>query len=126
VDDILSDKSESKRERISPRILIKINQKRNLLEHEYIRPTKNDIEDALDVAILFISYTDKFLLYAMIDCQPYNDEKEDGIAVKLDYKNNNIILSETWGGKNIKEINADSEDYLKYLKWYIDLYKLKP
>lgn len=110
---------------ISPRILLRINRKRNLLEHEYIRPNKNEVEDALDVAILFNAYTEKFLLNAMIDCEPYNDEKKEGFEVKLDYKNNRIILYDTWDEKIIKEINANSEDYLIYLKWYIDLYKLK-
>ena len=38
---------------VSPRILKRINQKRNLLEHEYKIPAKEDVEDALDVAVLF-------------------------------------------------------------------------
>ncbi len=46
---------------ITPRILGKINQKRNFLEHEYRKPTKEEVEDALDVAALFLAYTQKFL-----------------------------------------------------------------
>jgi hypothetical protein len=41
---------------IAPRILKKINEKRNLLEHEYKKPTQEQVEDALDVATLFIHY----------------------------------------------------------------------
>jgi hypothetical protein len=43
---------------IAPRILEKINRQRNRLEHEYIQPTKEDVEDALGVASLFLSYSD--------------------------------------------------------------------
>lgn len=46
---------------IAPRILTKINRQRNLLEHEYINPSQDNINDALDVAILFLSYSDNFL-----------------------------------------------------------------
>jgi hypothetical protein len=44
---------------IAPRILKKINRKRNELEHQYIEPTKDDVEDALDVATLFLAYTER-------------------------------------------------------------------
>jgi uncharacterized protein YutE (UPF0331/DUF86 family) len=46
---------------VSPRILSKINKLRNLLEHEYSIPEREKVEEALDVAILFIRYTDQFL-----------------------------------------------------------------
>lgn len=46
---------------VAPRILEKINSKRNLLEHEYKNPTEGDVEDALDISMLFIAYTDSFL-----------------------------------------------------------------
>jgi hypothetical protein len=46
---------------IAPRILTKINRQRNLLEHAYINPSKDDIEDALDVTILFFGYTYRFM-----------------------------------------------------------------
>lgn len=41
---------------IAPQILKKINDKRNLLEHEFKKPSLEQVEDALDVATLFISY----------------------------------------------------------------------
>jgi hypothetical protein len=49
---------------ISPRILTKINKKRNLLEHEYKNPSEEEVEDALDVATLFVAYTNKYLFRA--------------------------------------------------------------
>ena len=109
---------------ISPRILLKINQKRNLLEHEYIRPNQIEVEDALDVAVLFIVYTEKFLLNAMVDCEPSNDKEGYWLEVKLDYKNNRITVSKRRDKETLIEINVNSEEYIKYLKWFISLYEL--
>lgn len=44
---------------LAPQILKKINRKRNELEHQYIKPSKEDVEDALDVARLFLESTEK-------------------------------------------------------------------
>lgn len=46
---------------IFPRILKKVNQERNLLEHEYQRPDEKIVEEALDLAILFIETTNRRL-----------------------------------------------------------------
>jgi hypothetical protein len=37
----------------APRILVKVNQTRNLLEHEFINPERHQAEDAVDIATLF-------------------------------------------------------------------------
>lgn len=46
---------------VTPRILERINKQRNLLEHKYELPSKNRIQDAFDVATLFLAYTERFL-----------------------------------------------------------------
>jgi hypothetical protein len=46
---------------IAPNILKKINKKRNELEHEFKKPTREDVVDFLDVAELFLGFTDQFL-----------------------------------------------------------------
>jgi hypothetical protein len=46
---------------IVPRILKKVNRERNLLEHEYQRPDEEIVEEALDLAILFIETTNRRL-----------------------------------------------------------------
>lgn len=107
---------------ISPRVLKKINQKRNLLEHEYMLPNKNEVEDALDVATLFIAYTEKFLSRATIEIELYHDINEESLEIKLDYNNNMIIIIERKSERE-KKITADSEEYIDYLRWFIDLYK---
>ncbi len=40
---------------VAPRILKRVSAARNMLEHEYKRPTPQEIEDALDLAWLFVS-----------------------------------------------------------------------
>lgn len=42
---------------LTPRILRRINRLRNLLEHEFSLPSPESVEDALDVATLFVAYT---------------------------------------------------------------------
>jgi len=43
---------------VAPRILHRLNQLRNRLEHEFALPLKGQVEDALDVTTLFISYAE--------------------------------------------------------------------
>jgi hypothetical protein len=43
---------------LTPRILGKITHLRNRLEHDFATPSKRDVEDALDVATLFVSYAE--------------------------------------------------------------------
>lgn len=111
---------------ISPRILRNINRKRNLLEHDYVLPNKHDVEDALDVAILFNAYTEKFLLNALTECEFYHIIKPLAYEIKLDYKTKVISFFEQnrdTGKTNEETISVDSEDYLTYLKLLIKLYQ---
>lgn len=40
---------------VAPRILRRVSSTRNLLEHEYRRPSEKEIEDAIDLAALFVA-----------------------------------------------------------------------
>jgi hypothetical protein len=42
---------------VAPRILKRINDARNVLEHEYVAPTLAQVEEAIDLAVLFIGAT---------------------------------------------------------------------
>ena len=46
---------------VTPRILNKVNQIRNLMEHEYANPDGETVIDMLDVVSLFIAYTDTIM-----------------------------------------------------------------
>lgn len=46
---------------LAPNILRKINKKRNELEHDFKKPTHEEVADFLDIAQLFFAFTDQFL-----------------------------------------------------------------
>lgn len=130
---------------ISPRILNKINRKRNLLEHEYKNPNKEEVEDALDVAELFVNYTNKYLSPALVECELFDDkelwngppsvlrdEKLQYVTITLDWKNSKLIFDFPSSTRNtnglydhtIEELNANETDYDEYLKFYLSLYDI--
>lgn len=113
---------------ISPRILNKINKKRNLLEHEYKNPTEEEVEDALDVAELFISYTNKYLIRAIRDFYLIGEDLNCDLI--LDWDNCKIVfehrvyIDDTYSGKKVsEELTADQKDYDECLKLYLKLYE---
>ena len=46
---------------LAPNILRKINKKRNELEHDFKKPTHEEVADFLDIAQLFFAFTEQFL-----------------------------------------------------------------
>lgn len=46
---------------IAPRILSKVSKVRNQLEHEYLKPSSTEIEESLDIAALFVHYSQKVI-----------------------------------------------------------------
>ena len=115
---------------ISPRILKKINQKRNLLEHEYVCPNKEDVEDALDVATLFIAYTEKFLKGIVVSCHVINKKTKEEIHIGLDCDNKFIQISPIYPKKETKKeivipLVSNFDEYFNHLKLILSLYKLK-
>lgn len=127
---------------ISPSILKRINKKRVLLEHKYESPEKEQVEDALDVATLFVEYTNRFLFNVVIRYTHFNYKDEGDVIAQLFYKEGKIVFKKTniVDGKYLryidntnkeklifltKEVTADSEEYLDYLKWFISLNKIR-
>jgi len=47
---------------VTPRILKRVTTPRNILEHQYVRPTTEEIEEALDLAALFTESINRHLL----------------------------------------------------------------
>ena len=69
---------------IAPRILRKVNQSRNFLEHEYAVPNQEQIEESLDLASLFIESTRKHLDFFMDEFSIGNN---DEIVDEFHFKN---------------------------------------
>jgi hypothetical protein len=64
---------------VAPRILRKVNTLRNRLEHDHAVPSKEQVEDALDIATLFVSYAELVRIPSM------NWTLPDGLSVRYDY-----------------------------------------
>jgi hypothetical protein len=65
---------------VAPRILRKVNTLRNHLEHDHALPLRQQVEDALDVAMLFLSYAELVRIPAM------NWTLSGGLTVRYDYE----------------------------------------
>lgn len=82
---------------IAPRILKKINKIRNLLEHNYEKPDKEKVEDSIDIAILFIEYTNKFIynfryqLDGKCNGEVFFITFEEG-GIKIDYNKEKLFI----------------------------------
>jgi hypothetical protein len=72
---------------VAPSILKRINKKRNELEHQYVKPTKEEVDDGLDVAELFLAYTRRLVT------EPFTSfSKRDDYEIELDRKKGTVTL----------------------------------
>ena len=99
---------------IAPRILKKINKIRNLLEHQYEIPNKEKVEDALDVAILFIEYTNKFI-YEFTD---YFDGKCNDKLFRIKMKKGMIEINIV-GVENLC-FNCKDSGFYEWITFYVE------
>ena len=114
---------------ISPNILKKVNVIRNKIEHEFKEPDQEEIGDAIDLAELFLSATDKFR--RNIDCFFFdlsvNDIYKKGEIphweIDLEYNTEHRRFCLECGDKVLFSINEDNPIFTKLLKKY--LYFLK-
>ena len=76
---------------IAPRILGKINKIRNLLEHEYKLPNRGEVEDAIDIASLFLEYTKNFIYNFVNNFCCYDNEKSVDFTF-IDHKQLDVVI----------------------------------
>jgi hypothetical protein len=72
---------------VAPNILKRINKKRNELEHQYAKPSNEEVDDGLDVAKLFLAYTSKLVAVSVVGIV-----KEGDYEVKLNRKEGTVTL----------------------------------
>jgi len=113
---------------IAPRILNKINRVRNLMEHQYIKPNSEQVEDFIDIVSLFVASTD---LYATYTCEVkymnlstetnlFSDYGE--VEVKIDNSNCRLLVgtySESTGKDIDFEIPKADPTYVNVLKHHL-------
>lgn len=88
---------------LAPPILTKINRKRNQLEHQYVEPTQDDVDDALGVTTLFFGYTDRFSRKGPIIETRCTSEN----LLNIERKNGIITIKE---GGGLRKLNIGDED----------------
>ena len=122
---------------IAPRILEKINNKRNLLEHDYKIPKPEEIEDFFDVVNLFIYYTRRFITKLLMSARvctennilegiPITSEKSEWCACDWDPRNSkfSFVFHPKKGEPITFQPNPDDSDYIKFVKCYCKILHL--
>ena len=109
---------------ITPRVLSKINKKRNLMEHQYIKPQQEQVEDFIDIVNLFLLSTDKYVnnFVKKVDYLNEIDNKYENLA-EIQFVINSItseILISDYSDNliNIK-ISKNDNRYIDILKRHI-------
>ena len=96
---------------LAPRVLLKINKTRNLMEHHFAKPTLEQVEDFVDIVALFIASTDKFIYDFPDELQIECDSSQDfWIDFKCDYKNGCLKLDLIFKGKENEAISVSIKD----------------
>lgn len=113
---------------VSPEILDIINRQRNDLEHRYSKPKENDVKFALDIAQLFLKYTEKYMNDMPYSGMLREPQSDSYLTITLDYKARKFLFEGkeySNNGKLIKNsyekeiLEKDREEYIKYLKWFL-------
>src|SRR6478735_10963191 len=79
---------------IAPRVLLKINKTRNLMEHHFAKPSLEQVEDFVDIVALFIASTDKYIYNFAEDLDVHSPINENFyLSIKNKYKENLILIN---------------------------------
>lgn len=103
---------------IAPRVLLKINKTRNLMEHHFAKPNLEQVEDFVDIVALFIASTDKYI-YNFADSLDVNSPINETVwlSIKNRYSENLILIDINSHDKveTIRVLSSD-EKYIALLK----------
>ena len=132
---------------VAPRILRKVMKIRNRMEHEYYKPTRDESEDAIDIAVLFVEATSapfRELMTSFFVCNEYSnvDLSSEEIAqqiltknfgergytfhesfyVDYDLEEKTFYIDCVTGNSCIFEIEINSENpcYIEFIKFVIE------
>lgn len=108
---------------INATILSKINTNRNLLEHEYIIPDKEKVEDFLSAVKLFIYATNKFIEKVIHDIEIESIKKYHVIRISYDNAKKEIRIRHI---NTVVENNKKAKDKYQFcyiIKYGDDMFK---
>ena len=104
---------------IAPSILKKINKKRNQLEHDFKKPAYGEVTDFLDVASLFLGFTNQFFHKTYVGSfEIFPEEELPILRIKFEREQGMIELEfqkEIGKREKLKVSVDDEENYAKAL-----------
>jgi len=105
---------------ITPYILRKINSMRNLLEHEFQRPKREDVENAFDVATLFYHATGRFTRRFPSEFTMFSVDNDNFVfAIEFDRKKHKIKIIDD--EEKSQEFGEETKEYLEWLKIFFEI-----
>jgi len=104
---------------IVPRVLNKINKIRNMMEHDFYCPNIDEVQDFADIILLFICYTDKYLLGTKKQCEIEGDSDGTWYRVDFDRENQKIIV----GVRGTKNENIELEMVESLKDFFVEFIK---
>lgn len=106
---------------VAPRVLKRLNKLRNELEHDFVSPSRDDVEDFIDVASLFIELSNGlFRMYAwqfaIYDKQTGGNK--NGIQVNLNRDDNSMEVNmyKTNGKVSTYIVKPGEDEYIPLVK----------
>ncbi|MDQ0418848.1 hypothetical protein J2Z48_003053 [Croceifilum oryzae] len=110
---------------VTPRILLKLNKMRNLMEHEYIKPNQEQVEDFIDIVLLFLASTNQYIYKFPNSMQlGYDLDSSDFLNIDYDFRASSFSIRIIYGDKSPTEdckilLDEDNNLYLELLKAWI-------
>lgn len=102
---------------IAPRVLTKLNKARNLLEHEFTCPSREDVEDFIDIVSLFIEST-KIYFYNVLNEIEYELENSNLFVRLKIIREKPEFLLDVMKGKPFR-VNISNDLYYDVVKTYV-------
>lgn len=106
---------------VAPRVLKRLNKLRNALEHDFVSPSRDEVEDFIDVASLFIELSNG--LFRMYACQfaVYDQQthgNKNGFQVNLNRDDNSMEVNmyKTNGKVATYIVNPGEDEYIPLVK----------
>lgn len=114
---------------VTPRILKKVGEIRNLMEHEFINPSQEFVIDMLDVVSLFVAYTDTMMMNystevtVAIENESY-EPGEEFVSLVLDSDQSVLEVSSSFSDEVLRLTPNDDDFYvfaerLLFIRWGI-------
>ncbi len=121
---------------ITPRILKKLNRQRNIMEHEFIKPNNEQVEDFVDIATLFIGSSDKYVFNYFSICEAFLNNPDRAVYYELlPEKGISIYIFDYTGYDDVKDLGGEKfekiftpkdENYIEFLKNYQEIGEKQP